>query len=231
MSHTAFDADVHKHGRYEYTGDDRLSSVRANRRYTEMIVGAADLTGKDVVDIGCGDGTYSAELARHARSVLGVDPSAAAIDSAQRFASSSLTFRTGVAADLSRRFDVAVYRGVIHHVADPAAEVAHAVRLADTIIFLEPNGSNPAMKLVERVSPYHRKHEERSFSARAFRRWVTSSGGRVRLTTYFGLVPYFAPDWFVHLGSALEPFVERVPGLRMLLCGQYVMVVDGALDG
>jgi len=227
-----FNEDVEKHGAYQYTTGERGSTVYVNRRFSDVILGSVALRGRRVVDVGCGDGTYTAELHReaHAGFVLGIDPAASAIRLAQERHGANiegLDFRACVAADLIRsgeRFDVAIYRGVLHHVGDPASEIAHALELAETAFFLEPNGDNPVLKVIERVSPYHRAHGERSFTMAQYRRWIERAGGVLEAGRFFGLVPIFSPDWFVSVGSALEPVVEKLPGLRRLLCGQLGIV-------
>jgi SAM-dependent methyltransferase len=232
--HRPFESDIDAFGRYQYTGSDRFSTVRANRRFSDMILSATDMRGRRVVDVGCGDGTYTVLLGQEsgATSVLGIDPAEAAVAvAASRPAPATVTFRHGTAATLTAEgavFDVAVYRGVIHHVADPAGEIKAALRLAPTVIFLEPNGMNPVLKLLERFSTYHREHDERSYVAATYRRWIEGGGGRVRSSTYFGLVPHFSPDRLARICAGLEPVVERIPGLRVVTCGQLLVVADGA---
>ena len=53
----------------------------ANVRYTQCILAALEFEGKTVVDVGAGDGAYTAELAAHsgAAHVLGVEPSEKAV--------------------------------------------------------------------------------------------------------------------------------------------------------
>jgi ubiquinone/menaquinone biosynthesis C-methylase UbiE len=231
--HRPFESDIDAFGRYQYTGSDRFSTVRANRRFSDMILSSTDMRGRRVVDVGCGDGTYTALLGQEsgAASVLGIDPAQAAVEVARaRPAPATVNFRHGTAATLIAEgavFDVAVYRGVIHHVADPAGEIAAALRLAPTVVFLEPNGMNPILKLLERFSSYHRDHDERSYIAATYRNWIERAGGRVRSTTYFGLVPHFSPEWLARTGAALEPVVERIPALRLITCGQLLVVADG----
>ena len=234
-THAPFDRDVREAGAYRYTDGTRFSARLANERYSELLLGAADFAGASVADIGAGDGTYTAELARRtgAASVLGVEPSPeAAARAAVRYAAEAprLTFRNGVSADLlreGRHFDIAVYRGVIHHVPDPQAELRDAVRLADTILILEPNGLNLMMKSAERLSRYHREHGERSFNPFALARQVRAAGGGVAQLRVFGLVPYFCPDWVARMGRLFEPVVEALPLVRLALCGQYLLVATG----
>jgi len=158
--------------------------------------------------------------------ILGIDPAERAIDLANRVMDpqiDDLEFRTGLASDLveeGEHFDIAIYRGVIHHVGDPHAEIAASLKLAQAVFFLEPNGSNLGLKLLERFSTYHREHSERSYRLKRYRKWIEDSGGQIDMEFYFGLVPMFAPNWLVRIGSALEPVVERLPLIRMLICGQ-----------
>ena len=49
-------------------------TVDPQGRELELIARVADLAGKDVLDIGCGDGRTSRRLAGRGASVLGVDP-------------------------------------------------------------------------------------------------------------------------------------------------------------
>ncbi len=223
-----FNADVETHGGYQYANTTRRSSVCANRRFSDVIIAAAQLDGKQVVDVGCGDGTYTAVLRAetNAEHILGIDPAAKAIELASKRdvpSAGGLEFRSCLAADLvaeGQHFDVAVYRGVIHHVGDPAAELATALQLADTVFLLEPNGWNPVLKLIERFSAYHREHAEQSYRLGTYGEWFRAGGGHVQRASFFGLVPMFCPDWFVTLAQTLEPIVERLPGLRALACGQ-----------
>ena len=234
-SWAAFDQDVDAQGGYQYTDGSRLSARIANERYTELIVDSADFAGKRVVDVGSGDGTYTAALADHsdAAEIIGVEPSPKAVERAQSAYASygaRLQFECCSSRDLleaGKHYDIAVYRGVIHHVPDPKEEIARAVALADRVVILEPNGVNLMMKLAERLSRYHREHHERSFVPRTLSSWVNAAGGKVERVRFFGLVPYFCPDAVARLGRMLEPIIEVIPLLRAGLCGQYVLVAGG----
>ena len=92
------------------------------------------------------------------------------------------------------------------------------------VIILEPNGLNPVLKVLGRVSPYHRAHEEQSFLPGTVDRWCERAGGRVIRRTHIDPVPMFCPDWLATLCRLLEPVVERTPVLRALACGQYLVV-------
>ena len=227
-----FNDDIEKFGGYQYAIPERMSSIRANRRFSDVIIQGACLDGKRVVDVGCGDGTYTSVLRAETRAtfILGIDPAERAIDHANRVNASlynDLEFRQGFADDLVKEgqyFDVAIYRGVIHHVGDPADEIAAGLKLAPRVFFLEPNGWNPGLKLLERFSAYHREHRERSYRLGRYRQWIEEAGGRIDVAFYFGLVPMFAPNWMVPIGLVLEPLVERLPLLRVLACCQLAIM-------
>jgi len=226
-----FNEDVADVGGYVYTSTTKRSCLRANRRNTDELIATARPAGLRLLDVGCGDGAYTVELYNETQvaHVTGIDPAADAIAVAQRRIPAQdkrLTFQTGLADSLlgGEPFDIAIYRGVLHHTADPASEIATGMRLARRLLILEPNGWNPILKCIERLSPYHRAHAERSFTSHRYCRWVAAAGGKVTAIRYFGLVPFFCPDWMVSIGIVLEPIVERIPGLRTLACGQ--MLID-----
>ena len=119
--------------------------------------------------------------------------------------------------------DVAIVQGVLHHSDDPAATIREALRVAEEIVILEPNGLNPGLKLLEKVSSYHREHNERSYTRRRLRGWVEEAGARVVDEKFAIFVPIFSPDWLARGMRALEPVVESVPGLRAAGCSVYVL--------
>src|SRR5471030_2119754 len=85
-----FSADAASGG-YIYTRPGRLSSELSNSSMGLAISGALPLAGKRVVDLGCGDGTYTLEFVQRdqAAYVLGVDPAAKAIAHANSLAHAS----------------------------------------------------------------------------------------------------------------------------------------------
>ena len=118
---------------------------------------------------------------------LGVDPATAAVARARRLAGSlnlkNCLFRVGniyeLAVDPTDCFDIAVLRGVLHHLPDPQRAVTVAVALAPVIMIVEPNGLNPILKMLERFSPYHLRHEEQSFLPRTVDTWCTNAGATI----------------------------------------------------
>jgi SAM-dependent methyltransferase len=229
----AFNRDVEVGGGYAYTERGGYSSQVSNRRLTEAVLAMTDLRGKTVLDVGCGDGTYTFELAAEGPThVLGVDAASVAVDRARaRAAERGLTnveFALGDAYELEklgRRFDVAIIRGVLHHLYEAERAVRSVLQVAREIVIVEPNGYNPVLKLIERLSPYHRAHEEKSYPPLRLDRWFEANGGQVVRRGYAGLVPFFCPEPVARLLKTIEPVVEGVPLLRALGCAVYVQLV------
>lgn len=90
----------------------------------------------EVIDLGCGDGIITVEMARFARRVVGVDQNASAILAAQRRAQrerrENVTFREGQIEALDEpdaSFDLAVFSQSLHHMEHTELGVREAVRL------------------------------------------------------------------------------------------------------
>jgi len=231
-----FSQDVADGGGYVYTGE-RLSSVLANTRITEAMAELYPLTGKRLLDLGCGDGTYSLDLLRYgAGFVLGVDPSETAVAVAAKKAdkvalADKVRFQAGNIYDLSldESFDCIVLRGVLHHLPDAAKALKAISPLSNNVLIIEPNGNNPILKIIEKASRYHQEHEEQSFSPRLIRKWCKAAGFEITVKSLFvNLVPMFCPDWMARLLKLVEPVVERLPIIRNICCGQYIILASRA---
>jgi len=223
----AFDHDATENLGYLYTTNAQLSSILANRRLTDMTSVLADFSGKRVIDIGCGDGIYTVELhtLHKPASIHGIDPVASAIEIAQsRTAGQAITFSVENAYDLpfaDDSFDIAYLRGVLHHMDHPVKALSEAFRVAQVLVVIEPNGYSPILKVIERISSYHREHNEKSYSPARLDNWVRSVGGKTTAQLWAGLVPMFCPDWFARMIKIVEPVLEAIPLINRLFCAVY----------
>jgi SAM-dependent methyltransferase len=226
----AFNRDATHNRGYLYTTNPTLSSQLANRRLTEAALTVADFRGKRVLDVGCGDGTYTIELFDEGRpaSVYGFDPAREAIALAdEKVGTRQIIFAAHDAYNVplpAGSFDIAHLRGVLHHLERPADVLREAFRLAPLLIVLEPNGYNPILKCIEKVSRYHREHGEKSYRPSFLDGLVRELGGSVRTRRWVGIVPFFCPDAMARALKALEPFFERLPALRSVGCAVYLQV-------
>ena len=226
----AFDRDAALNRGYLYTTNAGLSSRLANDRLTDAALALGIWRGKRVVDIGCGDGTFTFDLSERGSPALihGVDPAGEAIRVAREKAGArSVAFTESSGAALpfpDDAFDVAHLRGVLHHADRPLDLLREAFRVAPVLIVLEPNGYNPVLKCLEKLSRYHREHGEKSFSPALLDRWIRSLGGVVVSRARVGLVPFFCPDWMARVLKRLEPIVEAAPVAGTLGCAVYAFL-------
>lgn len=224
-----FNSDASGGEGYIYTTAGQFSSTHVLARHLELILEMGRLEGRSVLDIGCGDGFSTLRFwdETHPLRMAGVDPAENAIKVAdQKKGERPIEFRVlegnHVPFD-DLTFDIAIVQGVLHHADDPQATIREGLRVARDIVILEPNGLNPGLKLLEKVSKYHREHNERSYSRRQLIGWVEKAGGRVTAEKFGVFVPIFSPGWLARPMAALEPVVEATPGLRAIGCSVYVM--------
>jgi SAM-dependent methyltransferase len=228
-----FDRDIEANGGYRYTTNAPLSSRIANERQTQATLALVELEGRSVIDVGCGDGTYTAELAARAAPlrIVGLDPAARAIAAAtNRYP--ELRFEIGGTDWLEstdERFDVAIVRGVLHHATDPQRLVQAIARVARQVLVIEANGLNPVLKAIERLSRYHRDHDERSFSAARIDGWLRSASLTIERRLYVGLVPLFIPAPAARILKTIEPVMEQTPGVRRIALGTYCVRADATV--
>lgn len=238
QSISSFNKDVAKKGGYEYTNLNKLSAHMANQRITLAIHKMVDFYGKKIIDIGCGDGTYTAEFVEEgADFVLGIDAAEVAIESASiKYKSKkNIAFKVCNIYDLSSvkdKFDIAIVRGILHHLYDAPKAISEICKVANTVIVLEPNGYNPVLKIIEKTSPYHIEHEEKSYFPATLDDWFEHAGAKVVARKYIGLVPMFCPDWMCKVLKFIEPIVEATPLVRTVSCGQYIqrIEVEGSIE-
>jgi len=120
-----------------------------------------DVGGRDVLDVGCGEGWLARRLASAGARAVGLDPSPDALERARREGSTDGVVRyvEGTAEALpfpDRSFDAVVFFNSLHHVApvsmDAAlAEAARVLRLDGLLYVQEPLARGPAFELLRPV--------------------------------------------------------------------------------
>lgn len=226
-----FNSDVAANGGYQYTTNAQYSAVVANQRMTAAAVELIPKGAKTIVDLGCGDGTYTGELASHFPGVeiLGLDPATDAVARAQRLYP-AVSFG---AADLLRpetlpkqQFDVGIIRGVIHHLPEGSAGIVNAAKISRTLIVIEPNGNNPVLKWIEKHSQYHIDHEEQSYSSHELTAWCRQAGYSKITVDYIGFIPMFFPTALAKIIHFFQPLLERIYPLKKYFAGQIVLFCE-----
>ena len=224
-----FNADVESNQGYRYTTNSAFSSIVSNRRLTRATLDNIPAGVKTVIDVGCGDGTYTAELARARPDLVfsGADPASKAISLARKnypgidFFVANILNRESFN---SKSYDLAVIRGVLHHLTDQQKAISIAGELSHHLLIIEPNGNNPVLKYIEKNSAYHVEHEEQSFTTRQLESWCSATGWEIISTGYVGFVPFFFPTLLSRIIYFFQPFLEKVPVLRYYLGGQIVIL-------
>lgn len=227
----AFNKDVQENGGYRYTSNASFSSIVSNKRITDATLALIPESAATAIDIGCGDGTYTNDLKEALPHVFfaGLDLASQAIAAAKnRYP--HVGFVVADLLDSGRlprmKFDVAILRGVIHHLRDGARGIRNAGLLSDRLIIVEPNGNNPILKLIEKLSPYHIEHEEQSYTSAQLVQWCEESGNRVVNVDFIGFVPFFFPTALAKVIHFMQPLLEKVYLLKKYLSAQVVIACE-----
>ena len=231
-----FNKDINDEGGYEYTSETRYSAKVANDRLTRATIECINeiQVTKNIakaIDLGCGDGTYTAQLKEYYRAIsfIGIDPAVEAIKRAKSlfpniaFYEGNLLEPNGF-KDKIHDADLVILRGVLHHVSEPDRALQNVSKMAPYLILIEPNGLNPILKLIERFSSYHIAHEERSFTPFKIDQWLKNSGYFVVYRKYIGFVPFFFPELFAKVIYSIQPLLEKLPFIRHLFSACQVVV-------
>ena len=204
--------------------------------------------GRNVLDVGCGDGLFFDELARlpGVQLVEGVEPGADLVspDGPHRARIHIVPFDASF--DVGRRYSLIVMLDVLEHLPDPAASLRHAVSL------LEPGGvflaTVPAfMSLWTRHDDLN--HHYTRYNTSSFGRLADEAGLRIDELRYFfhwtaaakiatrikeGLIsgepasPTVPPAPVNRALYALSRLEERLLGAARLPFGSSLLAVGGA---
>jgi ubiquinone/menaquinone biosynthesis C-methylase UbiE len=228
-----YNEDVQNTGRYIYTDKNLYSAVIATQKQTNEIHALIkSITTKQIkiLDIGCGDGTYTLEMANviKPQKIIGFDIANEAIKFARnnipKTQINKIFFEVGNVYNLSKKyskkeFDLAVFRGVLHHLDHPQKAIAEISQVSDKVIILEPNGFNPVLKLIEKFSAYHVRHGEKSYWPPVLDAWFCQNGYHVVTKKYFSIVPYFCPKILTIILKRMEPVFEKISFINRFYCG------------
>lgn len=225
-----FNRDVINYGGYFYTTNVRLCSQLATQRTTDAILQMGRFAGRSVLDMACGDGFYTIRFWDYGKPYAMV-----AVDAAHRAVEVANTHKQNrpiqfVVGDVHRlpwkdnSFDTVLIQSILHHDNDPVSIIHEAFRLAPEILIHEPNGNNFGVKIIEKLSRYHREHHEKSYTSFHLKRYVKEAGGKVVYQKFAGFVPMFCPDWLARTMKTVEPVVEGIPLLNTYLCSVVILV-------
>jgi trans-aconitate 2-methyltransferase len=178
---------------------DRYARFRAERRqpWDDLVALLTPLDRPRVLDLGCGDGTLTAELhARlQARETVGIDTSAAMLERAAAWAGGGLRFAAGDAASSGDGpFDLVISNAALHWVPDHA-------RLLPRLAALVAPGGQLAVQVP--VNEHHPSHLEAARTA-AEPPFAAALAGHTRVS------PVLPPEWYAEALFRLGFAARRV---------------------
>ena len=154
-----------RHERVRLDNTRQPPSRRASFAFFDRWLAAQDLAGCHALDLGCGRGEVSVQIARRGAKVSGVDISQESLARASALAAHHgvadlIEFGSGDAENLpftDRSFDFAVSAGVMSFVAFDrvAEELARVMKRDGTAVLLDTLGHNPIANLGRRNSLAH----------------------------------------------------------------------------
>ncbi len=142
-------------------------SKHAQDRYKEKISNVCK--NKSLLDYGCGTGSSSISVAKMGAKVTGIDISSEGIKVAKERLKSEpyqidFFVMNAEETDFSKdNFDVIIGAGILHHlnISKAYQEIMRIMKPNGHMIFLEPLGHNPFIKLYRLLTPKMRTEDER----------------------------------------------------------------------
>jgi ubiquinone/menaquinone biosynthesis C-methylase UbiE len=120
---------------------------RIKEEFLDKLEAILPLSGKEVLEVGCGEGTRSIAIAKRCKNLIAIDPDPELIKKAQvENPSENITYQVGSAEKPpfdNEKFDMVIFTLSLHHVPidkmkTAIDEAARIVRKDGFIVFLEP---------------------------------------------------------------------------------------------
>jgi len=188
-----------------------------------------------VLELGCGTGYFTRELARSGAEIVALDVSPELLEIARANCSApNVRYEIQNAYDLSYPdaiFDSVVGSSVLHHleIQDALREIYRVLKPGGTICFTEPNMLNPQIAIQKNVPWVKRKlgdsPDETAFFRWPLRRLLEVTGYReVRIDPFDFLHPKM-PAPLVNRLNSVSRFLESVPVISEFAGSLYIRAV------
>ncbi len=142
--------------------------TKSSREYYENFL-LHNCQGKNVLEYGCGPGSYAFLLSKKGANVIGIDISNVAIklanERAKKEGLKNISFEVMDAEAMQfedNSFDIICGTGILHHLNlnRSLRELARVLRPDGKAIFIEPLGHNPLINLFRKLTPKLRTKDE-----------------------------------------------------------------------
>jgi len=191
--------------------------------------------GMSVLELGCGAGYFTRELARSGADIVAIDVSPELLEIARSNCSApNVRYEIQNAYELSypdAGFDSVVGSSVLHHleIEEALREIYRVLKPGGTICFTEPNMLNPQIAIQKNVPWVKRKlgdsPDETAFFRWSLRRLLEITGYReVRIDPFDFLHPQ-TPVPLVNRLDAVGRFLESVPVISEFAGSLYIRAV------
>ena len=191
--------------------------------------------GMSVLELGCGTGYFTRELARSGADIIAVDVSPELLEMARADCSAkNVRYEIQNACALSypdAAFHSVVGSSVLHHleIKEAVREIHRVLKPRGTIYFTEPNMLNPQIAIQKNVPWVKRKlgdsPDETAFFRWPLRRLLEQTGFRdVRIEPFDFLHPK-TPRPLVNQLNALGRFLERMPVVSEFAGSIYIRAI------
>ena len=191
--------------------------------------------GMTVLELGCGTGTFTRELARSGADIVAIDVSPELLEVARANCSEpnvQYQIQNAYALNYSQGvFDSVVGSSVLHHleIKEALRDVYRVLKAAGTIYFTEPNMLNPQIAIQKNI-PWIKQKLGDSPDETAFFRWslqrlLEQTGYRdVRIDPFDFLHPK-TPVALIDRVNALGRFFENVPIISEFAGSLYIRAI------
>jgi SAM-dependent methyltransferase len=191
--------------------------------------------GMRVLELGCGTGYFTRELARSDADIVAVDLSPELLEIA-RTHSSAANVHYEIQNVCALRypdavFDSVVGSSVLHHLdmKEALAEIYRVLKQHGSIYFTEPNMLNPQIAIQKNVRWVKRKlgdsPDETAFFRWPLRRLLVQTGFRDVQIDPFDFLHPKTPGFLVNPVSGLGGFLERLPLIGEFAGSLYIRAV------
>jgi ubiquinone/menaquinone biosynthesis C-methylase UbiE len=191
----------------------------------------SNLSGKTILDYGCGRGEAGLEYLSHGATVFGIDIASNYVSAAHEAAKmagypeSQYSFEVMDAHELrypDNTFDFVVGHGILHHLNPDVAlnEIYRVLKPGGRVLMYEPLAGNPLLKIFRLITPNARTVDERPFTANDIKTLCGNEKWRSE-AVYCGLLE--APvamltsiimrnnpdNWLIRAADKIETWVQK----------------------